>query len=319
MKINYSKYITVIIFVFIFSTNMIIYFIINGDFSNTTYFESLLAWGDQLIFYNESLRGTEFRFTSGVNFYSVSMYSVFSEFIVWSILINSIIFALAVDYMLMEKKRYSILYFVLLFPIIFYFSIGFTKEALLILGITILNRHILMNDLKLALFSFVLILIARPFFAIAILPLLISTFRNNIKIMLFLAVTLTPVYFWILQSIFVNSFYADRYLNYENTLRLYFPILSIVGNVIAVAKVYLDIFFAEIIGNVQNSILLSAWFVSFIGIIMNFSRMFSSRSFMFLFIILVISVGPIAHFRYIVPILFVWGYIILPNKYVSSE
>lgn len=312
--INIRTYFTC--FLLILIVNTVLYSFVYGDFSVESYFESGQGWGDQLIYFNESVDGTGVRLTSGVNLYPLLMYTAFPESMFWSILINSAMFALAVYYLRKEKKRFSFLYFTLSMPVIFYFSIGFTKETLLVLGFVMLNRYISYNNSRFAFFGFMLLLVGRPLFAIAVLPLFSDFFRRNIKTMFFLAIALTPAYFWVIKLVFSGSFYADRYSNFENTLRLYMPFLSIVGNFIAVAKSYLELFFTdtlETINNMQHYILFSFWFAGFAFMTANAARLFNARSCMFALIILVISMGPVSHFRYLVPVLLVWGYSVLPK------
>ena len=255
-----------LIFGLLFLINIAFYFYFIGDFSVDGYLDAEQAWADQKFYINVSkLEEFSPAFLEGASLYAVLMYKVFSTTMIGSLLVNSLIFSLAITFLTLERKQYTLAYFFLCLPLICYFSTGFTKEAPIILGFVFLNRAILTNSRIFFIMSWILFLIVKPTFAIITIPLYFDYVRKNIKGVLLCSLIFTPIYFGVMPAIFSDNVFFDRYSNFENGLRSTYPLISVIGNIIAMAKVYLEAFFidpSERINNIQSDILIYFWGIS---------------------------------------------------------
>ena len=307
-----------LIFIVLFLINIFFYLYFIGDFSVDGYLDAEHAWSDQK-YYIDVSRLDEFTpaFLEGVTFYAVLMYKAFPTSMIWSLLINSLIYSLAISILILEKKKYAFAYFFFSLPLLCYFSIGFTKEAPIILGLVILNHAILKNSRAYFIMSWLLLVIVKPTYAMLTLPLQFAYVRENAKRVLLCALIFTPVYFGIVVALFSDNFFVERYSNFENGLRSTYPLISVIGNIIAMAKVYLEAFFIdplEKINNIQSDILIYFSSISTIILTLNSARFLQHRSYLFLLVFLFLSMGPIAHYRYVMPLIFVWAYVVLPRR-----
>jgi len=306
-----------------FFITALFYFYFIGDFSISGYLNSDNAWSDQKYYLTLEPQDMPWvSFISSAAYYPALMYQIFPENMISSILINSIFFGFSVAILRCEKKKYDLIYFVLLMPIICYFSIGFTKEAPLVLGLALLNYSIFSNKKFWGLLSFFLLIFVKPSFAILTLPLYFESLRKNMRTVLIAACLFTPLYFGIIKDIFFENYYYDRYENLENSIRANYWIFSIFGNFLAMAKLYLEsawIDSKEALNNLQSDILQYYLFISTAFFILNWRNFIQNRTYMFLLIFLFLSMGPIYHFRYLVPLLFVWVFIVLPNRFEAQH
>lgn len=297
--------------------NTFFYMWIIGDFSSTGFLESSNAWNDHKYYIN--LIDSDqpwFSFVKGGTFYPNLMYRAFPGTMMPSIVINSLLFGLAFSILCAEKKKYTALYILGCLPVICYFSIGFTKEAPVILGLALLNYHILRSDKYWGVFSFLLMLFVKPVFAFIALPGYFKWSQRNIKVLLVAALALTPIYFWIIKALYFDNYYYERYFNFENSIRSSYPIISIIGNLIAIIKVYLEaILIAEnqSVDNIQSDILIYFFYITNFIFIINFRNLLQPRNYIFLLMSFFLSMGPISHFRYLMPILLIVNYIVLPD------
>lgn len=304
-------------FIVIMAANLFFYFFVYGDLSQESYFESEHRWGDQFRFKlfstsEEYKPSFKYGIKYGASLYPVYMYRIFQETMLWSLLINSVLFYFAICNLLQEKKRFAITYIVLLLPFICYFSVGFTKEPLIVLGLSLFYRFTLNNRLSYALSGLFIVTISKPFFALTLIPVCFSWFRTYSRNILIVLLFLTPVYFWIFPFIFGDTVYFTRYSNFENSLRSTYPILSFVGNVIAMLKLYLEPLFRER-GAIHDYIVIWFWFVNVVFMSLCFKSAINWRSHWYWYLFLALTFIPIVHYRYLMPVLFVWTYSILPQ------
>lgn len=83
------------------------------------------------------------------------------------------------------------------------------------------------------------------------------------------------------------------------------------------AKIYLEVLLidsTEKINNLQSDVLQYYWIISSMFFALNYKRLFQARSYIFIMIFLFISMGPFAHYRYLMPLIFVWVYVVLPGR-----
>lgn len=303
-----------LIFLFV---STLFYVVFIGDFSTASYLESNNAWGDQKYYINlDDDEQPWITFVKGNTYYPNLMYRMFPGSMMPSIIVNSIIFGLAFSILCEEKKKYSSLYILLCLPVICYFSIGFTKEAPLILALAAFNLYILCRDKFWGIFGFILMFLVKPAYGFIALPGYFAWTRKNIKIILVAALTLTPIYFWFIKALYLDNYYYERYYNFENSLRNSFPIISIFGNLIAMIKLYIEgllIDKNESIENIQSDIIIYYSYISTFIIAINYKNFFQPRTYIFLLMFLFLSMGPIYHYRYLMPLLLIWTYIVLPN------
>ena len=192
----------------------------------------------------------------------------------------------------------------------------------MILGLVILNHAILKNSRAYFIMSWLLLVIVKPTYAMLTLPLQFAYVRENAKRVLLCALIFTPVYFGIVVALFSGNFFVERYSNFENGLRSTYPLISVIGNIIAMAKVYLEVFFIdplEKINNLQSNVLQYFWGISTFSLIINYMRFLQYRSYLFFLVFLFLSMAPFAHYRYLMPLMFVWAYIVLPKRKLMSK
>lgn len=303
------------------TTLFYIFFI--GDFSIFSYLDSDNAWSDQkyyLTLEGEVLPWVSFDRTAA--YYSVLMYGMFPKTMISSIVVNSLIFGFSLSILRCEKKKYDFIYSLLLLPVICYFSIGFTKEAPLVLGLALLNYSIYFKKKFWSMISFFILTFVKPSFAIIALPVYFQVIRKNIYAILIAACLFTPLYFGIIKGIFVDNYYYDRYLNLENSIRGDYWFFSIFGNLLAMSKIYLDAVLIdsnEAVNNLQSDILQYYFVVCTCIFILNWRNFFQNRTYIFLLIFLFLSMGPIYHFRYLVPLLAIWTFIVLPDRFEACN
>jgi hypothetical protein len=316
-KIKVKNFLFILILLLL--ANIAFYLYFYGDFSIEAYLNSEQKSEDQNYYFNISLLGDSLGayFAPGASFYAVSMYKFFSSSMLWSLLINSILFSLAISYLCLEKKKYALVYFILSLPLICHFSIGFTKEAPIILGVALINHSLYSNSRVSFNWALLLMFIAKPIFAIMCTPLYFTFVRKNIKRILFFMLFFTPLYFWLAVLFSADHEYFYRFSNFENTLRGTYPLISILGNIMVMAKFFLEnlIYDPRVsVEAIQNAVLQYYSIISTIILLSNFNRFLQFRTYCFLLIFLILTLIPFIVYRYLMPLIFVWAYIVLPSR-----
>jgi len=246
-----------------------------------------------------------------------------------SLLVNSIFVAITFSLFSIKYKRTVFLY-LMLAPYFIFYSMGWTKELIYTLALALFFRFVLVNSKSGLYSSIVLTLLSRPQF----LPLqLVALVTKNIHHKSFLICTLIIIAFsplWL--AITPTAYTAIADFNYENVggqgisvytdyLKTNIPILSIVGYLISLLKLYYEPLSSIIASNGQS---IYAWVEFYIQIVLVINlfktrfRVFENRVLSNLFTISNVLVAslPFTHFRYLLPLLIamrVYAMAALPN------
>jgi len=301
--------------IFIIAFNLIITFLLIGNLEFENYKNSLFVWSDFVTFnefakrelYSENL-------TIGSSFYPVMMYKFFGDSLIWPIVINSLM-------MLLSYKNLSLLglrglsnYFFWSSPIIYYFSLGYSKEITIICGLSYLALNLYQGNIWKLFVSAILLGFARPVILLGALPIYFKFSQKKLSWILIFSLLFTPLFFPFISALQADGEYYQRHSDFANLIRFNYPIISFIGNLLALIKTYLELFFTSSEQRGVQWAFLTLFFVINLIYLVRNKALFSSGSCWLLWLIFITNLNSINHFRYFFPVLFVMGAVTLSRS-----
>lgn len=255
-----------------------------------------------------------------------------SETLISSLLVNSIFVAITFSLFNIRSKYVFYLYLILA-PFFVFYSVFWTKEIIYTLALALFLRFIVTNSKVVFYSSIVVTLLSRPQF----LPLqLIALVAKNVSHKRFVIYTLiitafspiwlvlTPASYTAISEFIYDSAGGQGVSVYTDYLKTNIPILSIVGYLASLLKLYYEPL-SSIINSSGNSIY--AWIefylqiVLFINLIKTRFSVFECKILFNLFFLSSIFVAslPFTHFRYLLPLMVVMIAYIMAASFKSEE
>lgn len=246
------------------------------------------------------------------------------------LIVNSAFVALTFA-LLHGKNKATLVLYILLAPFFVFYSVGWTKEIIYALALAFFLRSILVDSKNNFYLSLIISLLSRPqltpFFIIALITKNVR--KKRFIIFTLIVIAIAPIWLMLTPTAYTDIAEAN-YINaggqgvsiYTDYLKMNVPILSIVGYLASVSKLYYEPLSSLIASNgtsIYAWVELNVQIIFLVNLVRTRFKIFENKIVIYLFLLINVFVTslPFTHFRYLLPllaVLVIYSMVVVPTR-----